>query len=88
MSLKEFNMQFLSSNTLLSRFNKPKSEIKVLIISQVRLWLITVMHLVQDWNERSCQRRELEQLSIYQLKDIGISKEDAIHEASKPFWKK
>jgi len=81
-------MQFLSSNTLLSRFNKPKSEIKVLIISQVRLWLITVMHLVQDWNERSCQRRELEQLSIYQLKDIGISKEDAIHEASKPFWKK
>jgi len=82
-------MQFLSSNTLLSKFNKPTmSEIKVLIFSKLRIYLTGVWCLVQGWKERSCQRRELAQLSTYQLKDIGISREDAINETSKPFWKK
>jgi len=82
-------MHFLSSNTLLSRFNKPTmSKIKVLIFPKLRIYLTAVSRLVQDWQERSCQRRELGKLSAYQLKDIGVSPKDAINEASKPFWKK
>ena len=82
-------MQLLSINTLLPKFNRPKmNKIKVLIFSKLRICLTAVRHLVQDWKERSCQRRELAQLSTYLLKDIGLSREDAINEANKPFWKK
>jgi len=39
------------------------------------------------WGERSRQRKALTQLSPYLLKDIGISRSDAINEVQKPFWK-
>lgn len=32
-------------------------------------------------------RRALVRLSSHQLKDIGLSRTDAIREASKPFWR-
>ncbi|WP_035478741.1 DUF1127 domain-containing protein [Aliagarivorans marinus] len=32
-------------------------------------------------------RRALARLSPHQLKDIGLSRADAINEASKPFWR-
>lgn len=33
------------------------------------------------------QRKQLAQLPDYLLKDIGVSRADALHEANKPFWK-
>ena len=39
------------------------------------------------WLERKRQRRELLEMSDSLLKDIGISRADAWHEGSKPFWK-
>ncbi|KEA62193.1 hypothetical protein ADIMK_3854 [Marinobacterium lacunae] len=39
------------------------------------------------WHQRARQRRRLLALPPHMLKDIGISKADAVHEASKPFWK-
>ena len=39
------------------------------------------------WRERSRQRKALTQLSPYLLKDIGVSRSDAINEIQKPFWK-
>ncbi len=38
--------------------------------------------------ERRRQRRELLQLDQRMLKDIGISRADALNEARKPCWKK
>src|SRR3954451_8100692 len=49
-------------------------------------WLYTPLF----WIERSRQRRqlgELAELDNYLLKDIGLSKEDALREAAKPFWR-
>lgn len=43
--------------------------------------------LLRLWRWRMRQRRELAQLSDFMLKDIGVSRMDAISEASKPFWK-
>ena len=40
-----------------------------------------------SWRKRTRQRRELLELSDALLKDIGISRRDAWHEAHKPFWK-
>ncbi|MGG5819051.1 DUF1127 domain-containing protein [Falsiroseomonas sp. HW251] len=39
------------------------------------------------WIERVTQRRRLARLSDASLKDIGISRCDALREASKPFWR-
>jgi uncharacterized protein YjiS (DUF1127 family) len=42
------------------------------------------------WAGRSRQRRqlgELAELNDYLLKDIGVSQEEALREAAKPFWR-
>jgi uncharacterized protein YjiS (DUF1127 family) len=43
---------------------------------------------VKDWREVSRQRRDLRDLSDQLLKDIGISRADAIREADRTFWDK
>jgi uncharacterized protein YjiS (DUF1127 family) len=49
-------------------------------------WLRTLLF----WNERSRQRRrlgELADLNDYLLKDIGLTRDEALREAEKPFWR-
>ena len=49
-------------------------------------WLLTPLF----WNERSRQRRrlgELADLNDELLRDIGVSREEALREAAKPFWR-
>jgi uncharacterized protein YjiS (DUF1127 family) len=53
--------------------------------SSVGGWLRTLGF----WIDRSRQRRqlgELAELNSYLLKDIGVSREEAMREAEKPFW--
>ncbi|MDX2495767.1 MAG: DUF1127 domain-containing protein [Desulfuromusa sp.] len=38
------------------------------------------------WREISRERQQLNIMSDYLLKDIGISRTDAIREARRPFW--
>ncbi len=45
------------------------------------------MHTVVFWRERARQRRALRELSDALLKDIGVSRADAMREAGKAFWK-
>ena len=39
------------------------------------------------WQERAAQRAHLASLDDRLLKDLGISRDDAIQEAAKPFWR-
>jgi uncharacterized protein YjiS (DUF1127 family) len=39
------------------------------------------------WIDRARQRRQLLALSDYELRDIGISRCDAVKEGDKPFWR-
>ena len=41
---------------------------------------------VGQWRERARQRRQLAEMSVEMLRDIGISASAAQAEASKPFW--
>jgi len=41
---------------------------------------------VAEWRERAEQRRHLSGMNDRMLKDVGISRADAVREASKPFW--
>jgi uncharacterized protein YjiS (DUF1127 family) len=54
--------------------------------SSIDAWLRTLGF----WIDRSQQRRqlgELAELNDYLLKDIGVSREEAMREAEKPFWR-
>lgn len=39
------------------------------------------------WSERRRERRQLMEMPDHLLRDIGITRVDAFHEADKPFWR-
>lgn len=43
--------------------------------------------LIGEWFRRSESRRELAGLCDRALRDIGITRADALREADKPFWR-
>jgi uncharacterized protein YjiS (DUF1127 family) len=43
--------------------------------------------LVGEWFRRIESRRELAGLGYRELRDIGITRVDALREADKPFWR-
>jgi uncharacterized protein YjiS (DUF1127 family) len=54
-----------------------------------RAWQPSTGHLVMlltTWYQRSRQRRQLAELSGDQLRDIGVSRVQALAESTKPFW--
>ena len=51
------------------------------------LFLTRVWAQLRDWRETYRQRRALLGLSDTMLKDIGISRVDALQEGGKPFWR-
>ncbi len=42
---------------------------------------------LMDWNDRYRQRVHLGQLDNRMLRDIGLSRGEALHEFDKPFWR-
>lgn len=42
---------------------------------------------VRRWRRRRAERRQLARLDIRGLRDIGVTRADAQHEAAKPFWR-
>lgn len=45
-----------------------------------------ILGLVLRWLDRSTQRGRLQELDDRLLQDIGVSREDALAEAKRPFW--
>jgi uncharacterized protein YjiS (DUF1127 family) len=52
-----------------------------------RHMLSSLVRTVEIWLIRQHGRQELNSLDDQQLKDVGLSREDALREASKPFWR-
>jgi uncharacterized protein YjiS (DUF1127 family) len=46
-----------------------------------------LLALVLLWHERARQRDQLRQLDAHALRDIGITREEALRESWKPFWR-
>jgi uncharacterized protein YjiS (DUF1127 family) len=53
----------------------------------IRVRFDRLLSLLQKYHATAKQRHALSQLSDDQLKDIGITRVDALQEAGKPFWK-
>lgn len=49
------------------------------------VWIV-FRELLTVWHSRARQRRGLAELEPRLLRDIGLSRADAILEAAKPFW--
>jgi uncharacterized protein YjiS (DUF1127 family) len=49
------------------------------------LWRFTAV--IREWHRRARSRRELLALDDHMLKDIGITRVDALYEVAKPFWR-
>ena len=45
-----------------------------------------IADLLRTWVERDRQRRQLAELSDHLLRDIGVTRTEAMCEAAKPFW--
>ena len=56
-------------------------------LRRIREWTGRGFMLLQRWYAIANQRRALSRLTDDQLKDIGISRVDAMQEARKPFWR-
>jgi uncharacterized protein YjiS (DUF1127 family) len=55
-----------------------------------RTWAVDWLAALGVWAARSRQRMALADLvdDDHLLKDIGVSRQDALREAAKPFWKR
>ncbi len=52
-----------------------------------RAWTMAAISIVALWLERGRSRRVLATLDDHQLRDIGVSRDDARLESAKPFWR-
>lgn len=56
----------------------------------MRNWKVKFLQIykrLQLWTDRASQRHQLRSLDDQVLKDIGITRYEALQEAYKPFWK-
>ncbi len=49
--------------------------------------LLAAASVLRDWERRYWSRRMLEEMGDDALRDLGISRGDALHEAAKTLWR-
>lgn len=60
-----------------------RDRISPTLLERLREWLVKI----NQYRQNAQQRKKLAQLPDYLLKDIGVTRADALKEAEKPFWK-
>ena len=45
------------------------------------------LRLVLEWERRARERKTLAEMTDHMLKDLGITRSDAVRESEKPFWR-
>jgi|GEM_PF-1924388 len=53
---------------------------------RVRTETRRVLAVLSEWRRRHRTRKQLSQMNDYQLRDIGVSRDEASREANLPFW--
>jgi uncharacterized protein YjiS (DUF1127 family) len=50
-------------------------------------WFARLLALCGHWKQRRMERAEIRRLDDRDLRDIGITRVDAMRESDKPFWR-
>ncbi len=50
--------------------------------------IATLPDVIYDWQYRACTRHQLMTMDDRLLKDMGLSRYDALREGGKPFWRR
>jgi uncharacterized protein YjiS (DUF1127 family) len=58
-----------------------------LVVNQVPSLRRKLVERIREWRRRARSRNDLMALGQRELLDLCLSRTDAAHEASKPFWK-
>jgi uncharacterized protein YjiS (DUF1127 family) len=58
------------------------------VLMRTTAWRKVALARLDEWQQRSAGRRELLNLTERDLRDIGITRNDAQVEANKPFWER
>ena len=82
------------NNSIIIPMNKPMEKIMEYTLQKSHYQFKFFDFSLQQWLKKTKryyatyqQRQELSRLSDAQLQDIGISRQQALEESSKPFWK-
>ena len=57
------------------------------LLGGVKFAIVRAFEVLAVWQARERQRHHLRELDDRLLRDMGISRADVEHEASKPFWR-
>ena len=71
-------------NTLVKKANH---QINMTGLVWLRVRFFNAIAMISVWQARARQRRQLAQLEDHRLKDLGLTREEAMAQAAKPFWK-
>jgi uncharacterized protein YjiS (DUF1127 family) len=58
------------------------------VLMRTIAWRRAALARLDEWRQRSAGRQELLKLTERDLRDIGITRNDAQVEANKPFWER
>jgi len=58
------------------------------VLMRTIAWRRAALARLDEWQQRSAGRQELLTLTERDLRDIGITRNDAQLEANKPFWER
>ncbi|GDY25479.1 DUF1127 domain-containing protein [Agarivorans sp. Toyoura001] len=71
----------------MSYLNQANRHVQHSVYDVIKLSITRLPNYISRLLLRRKSRKELASLPDYLLKDIGVSRAEAMHEAEKPFWK-
>lgn len=70
---------------------RPETTLPTIAPSKLTLAALTSLSvpfgLTRQWRQRASERRHLSRLNDHVLADLGLTRQEVIDEAAKPFWR-
>jgi uncharacterized protein YjiS (DUF1127 family) len=76
----------MSTDLRLMVLGRPRLERRRSLVQQLARQAERAITALLRWRELAGQRRALLRMDDHMLKDIGLSRADALREAERPFW--
>lgn len=76
----------MSTDLRLVVLGRPRLERRRSLVQQLARQVERAITALLRWRELARQRRALLRMDDHMLKDIGLSRADALREAERPFW--